>query len=218
MRCKGSVHIPLFLCKWNRMKTRRNESRRDEARRLRRQGVGPSEIAARLDVSRQTIWRYVRDVTPVTPAPAAPETGNGAAGTGGPSASPSPAREASQAGARAHGGLIDWPEELGGAVSRLRESGSATATAQLAKLAASEMRAADVCEGHVPAAAVAEFVGTVNELWVAWLRGPFARRLAQMLDARTDTVDDLVEEAIAAIGRELNERRESAIAAQGAKK
>ena len=200
------------------MKTRRNETRRDEARRLRRQGHAPGEIAERLGVSRQSVWRYTKDVTPVTPAPAAPESVNGAAESSAPSTSPSPAREGPETGAQTQGGrLVDWPEELGGAVERLRESNSATATAALARLAASEMRAADVCEGHVPAAAVAEFVGTVNELWVAWLRGPFARRLAQMLDARTDTVDDLVEEAIAAIGRELNERRESAIAAQGAK-
>ena len=100
-------------------------------------------------------------------------------------------------------------------MERLRESNSATATAALARLAAAEIRAENPCEGHVPIAVVTEFVQTVHELWAAWLRGPFARRLAHRLDARMDKVDDLVEEAIEAVGAEINSRREAAQNAQG---
>ena len=149
-------------------------------------------------MSRQSVWRYTRDVTPVTPAPAAPESVNGAAETG----------------ARAHDGLIDWPEELGGAVERLRESGSATATAQLARLAAAEIRAADPCENHVVAGEVTALIAYQFEVWREHLLGPLARKLAHEFDLRIDVVEDVLYGVIDTVARELNQRQE---AAQGAK-
>lgn len=156
----------------------RTPDRQGEARRLRAQGMSGAAIAKRLGVSRQSVWRWCRA-----------EAGVEADESGVTSVTASQTPRVAETDVQAHDGvLIDWPTELTAAVARLRSSKSATATAQLAKLALAEIRAADPCENHLDAGEANAFFQAVNVTWASYLQDAGARRLAHILDVRYDTV------------------------------
>ena len=195
----------------NCMSTRQRGNNREAARALRRDGVGPSDIAERLGVSRQSVWRWTRGVEPsdssytdVTP-PAPIDTSQAGA-------------QAQGARAPAQGGrLIDWPGELVHGVDRLREradSGSAAAARDLARLAASEIRAGDQCAFHVTAEEAGELAQGVYETAREHLLGPFVRRLSHVFDLREDAIEAEIYDVLDTIADTLNRKREAAVAAK----
>ena len=178
----------------------RRPDREAEARRLRAQGMLPGRIAKRLGVSRQSVWRWCRA-----------EAGVEADESGVTSVTASQTPRVAETDVQAHDGvLIDWPSELTGAVARLRESKSATATAQLARLAAAEIRQTPACQNHVDGAEANAMVGVVHSTWQSYMMDTGARRLAHVTDARLDLVIEEMDKIVDDVSAILNQLRAEA--------
>ena len=159
-------------------------------RALADEGHGQTEIARRLDCSRQTVWRKLKGYAPKRTPPAA---SNGAPSTG-------------------DVGVPDWPTLQVAAVDMLRDSaekGSATACVQLARLASVEARAAS-CTDHVPQEIVNELLLSMFHLFRDHLTGPFARRVNLEFGVEIGRILAVVEDGLDAIADELNSREEAA--------
>ena len=166
--------------------------RHERIRELRGQGLSVGDIAERLSVSRQTVWRACRDAEPVPPTPT-PHTPDGN-GNG----------HVDLETARALG--------LGVLVDKAR-SGSVSAASSVFKTASAELRA-NKCQGHIPKDRVIAALHAQFNLWVGHLQGPFVRRLLLEYDVDPGHLESLVEDAIDGITRELNARFESESAAE----
>ena len=172
------------------MKTR-NIASVEAMRALSDEGHGQTEIARRLDCSRQTVWRKLKGYAPKTTRPAS----NGAPSTG---------------------DVLDWPTLQVAAVDMLRDSaekGSATACVQLARLASVEARAAS-CTDHVPQEIVNELLLSMFHLFRDHLTGPFARRVNLEFGVEMARILAVVEDGLDDIAHELNKREEAADEAQ----
>ena len=182
-----------------------NDHRINEARSLRRQGIPPSEIADRMGVSRQTIWRYCRNMD------------------AGPVAMP--AREAvavsGSAPSTAPAGVVidvDWETARSECVDVLRTraaEGSVTAAAQLARIANTELRTAIPCENHVSAEDFWRYVQEGFDLWKSTLLSAFARKLnLEFPDVPLERIEELIEDVSEDVAREMNARIAAAMEAQ----
>ena len=188
-------------------------SRSERILALRREGVGLADIADRVEASRSTIYRHLKAA--------------GLVGEGGTSGS---RNDTPETGAQAQDGvLIDFPpnpdqtradHEAARAMLRAKaDGGSITAARDLYRVTGAEIARADPCRNHVEGGRVTALMEEQRNLWTAHLLGPLARRLSHDFDIRADVVEDTMHTAIESVGREMEAKRESAIAAgQGAKK
>ena len=169
--------------------TRRNTKRRAEILNLAAMGVKVVEIAKRLGVSRQTVYRHLREVDPAT------VSGDR---NGHIPVTPS-----------------DFPamREEGFDMLRQRASeGHVTAAAALTRLAATEARL-DACSDHVASAVVGDLLVGQHELWKSSLLGPFARRMSLELELDAAVVEEYIQCAIDDVTNEMNQTAGAAKAA-----
>ena len=159
--------------------------RRDAIRQLRRQGQAVGDIASKVGVSRQTVWRACKGLEPVPPTPTTPTP--------------------------THNGHVDLDAArrvgLDVLVDRAR-GGSVTAASTLFKAASAEIRA-NRCVDHVALTDVVKGLHVQYSLWRTHLQGSFIRRLELEFDVDPGHLESLVDDAIDAITRELNTRFEA---------
>ena len=159
--------------------------RHERIRELRRAGHSVGDIAERLSVSRQTVWRACRGLEPVPPTPHTPD-GNG-------------------------NGHVDLETARGVGLHVLLDrarGGSVTAASTLFKQASEQLRA-DRCKNHVAAADVVRAAMAQFDLWVGHLQGSFTRRLLLEFDLDPGQVEGLISDSISDIVTELNTRFEA---------
>ena len=155
--------------------------RHDAIRALRRQGLSVGDIAERLKVSRQTIWRHSKGIEPDTPAPA-PDNG--------------------------HAPLdLEAAQSLGlGVLVQRAQAGSVSAAAHVFKAASAELRA-DKCQNHIPTEDVITSLKVQYHLWILALKGSFQRRLLMEYEALDPAqLEGLIDNAIDDVSSELNAR------------
>ena len=160
--------------------------RRDAIRQLRRQGLTVGDIASKVGVSRQTVWRHCQGLEPVPPTPT-------------PAPTPDSNGHVDLETARALG--------LGVLLDRAR-GGSVSAASTLFKAASAEIRA-NKCVNHVAKDEVIAALHGQYGLWRMHLQGAFVRRLLLEFDLDPGQVERLVDDAIDGITSELNIRFES---------
>ena len=157
--------------------------RHERIRSLRRQGVSLGDIAERLGISRQTVWRACKGLEPVpTPAPAPTPDSNGHVD-------------------------LDAARRVGldTLLDRAR-NGSVSAASQIFKQASEQLRA-DRCKDHVAAEDVISSLKTQYHLWVLGLKGSFTRRLLmEYEDLDPGQLEGLIDDEIDSVTRELNTR------------
>ena len=159
--------------------------RRDAIRQLRRQGLTVGDIASKIGVSRQTVWRHCKGLEPVPSTP-----------------TPTPAPN----------GHVDLETARGVGLNILVDkarNGSVQAAAHVFKIASSELRA-DRCQNHIPKDDVIAALFTQYDLWRSNLQGSFTRRLLmEYEDLDPAQLEGLIDDAIDGITKELNARFES---------
>ena len=161
--------------------------RPEQIRELRRQGLSVSDICEQVGVTRQTVWRHCRGLEPVPPAPTpSPTPGNGHA--------PLDLEAAQSVG-------------LDVLVDKAR-NGSVSAAAHVFKATSAEIRA-NRCQDHIPKDDVIAALFTQYDLWRSNLKGVFIRRIQLEFDVDPARIENLVDDAIDAITRELNARFEA---------
>ena len=160
--------------------------RRDAIRQLRRQGLTVGDIASKVGVSRQTVWRACRGLEPVPPTPAPTPDSNG------------------------HAPLdLEAAQSLGlGVLVQRAQAGSVSAAAHVFKTTSAVIRA-NRCQDHIPKDDVIAALFTQYDLWRSNLKGVFIRRIQLEFDVDPARIENLVDDAIDAITRELNARFES---------
>ena len=160
-------------------------SRHERIRELRGQGLTVVDICERLSVSRQTVWRACRGLEPVplTPTPAPTPDSNG------------------------HAPLdLEAAQSLGlGVLVQRAQAGSVSAAAHVFKATSAEIRA-NRCQDHIPKDDVIAALFTQYDLWRSNLKGVFIRRIQLEFDVDPARIENLVDDAIDAITRELNAR------------
>ena len=159
--------------------------RHERIRELRRAGHSVGDIAERLSVSRQTVWRASKGIEPA-PAPAPAPDLNG------------------------HAPLdLDAARRVGLDTLLARASaGSVSAASTLFKQASEQLRA-DKCQNHISKDRVIKALHAQFDLWVAHLQGPFVRRLLLEYDLDPGQVEGLISDSISDIVTELNTRFEA---------
>ena len=162
--------------------------RPEQIRALRRQGVSVRDICEQVGVTRQTVWRHCRGLEPVPPAPTPSPTpdGNGHA--------PLDLEAAQSVG-------------LDVLVDKAR-NGSVSAAANVFKIASAELRA-NRCVNHISKDEVIAALHAQYGLWRSNLKGVFIRRIQLEFDVDPARIENLVDDAIDAITRELNARFEA---------
>ena len=154
--------------------------RHERIRELRRAGHSVGDIAERLKVSRQTVWRASKGIEPA-PAPAPAPDLNGHVD-------------------------LDAARRVGLDTLLDRASaGSVSAASTLFKQASEQLRA-DKCQNHISKDRVIKALHAQFDLWVAHLQGPFVRRLLLEYDLDPGQVEGLIDDEIDAVTRELNTR------------
>ena len=167
--------------------------RHDAIRQLRRQGLTVGDIASKIGCSRQTVWRHSKGIEPVPPAP-----------------TPSPTPDSN-----GHKPLdLEAAQSLGlGVLVQRAQAGSVSAAAHVFKATSAEIRA-NRCQDHIPKDDVIAALFTQYDLWRSNLKGVFIRRIELEFDVDPARIENLVDDAIDAITRELNARFEAASEAE----
>ena len=159
--------------------------RHEQIRELRRADLSVGDIAERLKVSRQTVWRHSKGLEPVPLTPTSvPDNGH----------APLDLEAAQSVG-------------LGVLVDKAR-NGSVSAAAHVFKAASAEIRA-NKCVNHVAKDEVIAALHGQYGLWRMHLQGAFVRRLLLEFDLDPGQVERLVDDAIDGITSELNTRFEA---------
>ena len=155
-------------------------------RALRRQGLTVVDICERFSVSRQTVWRACKGLERVAASAPAPTPENG------------------------HAPLdLEAAQSLGlGVLVQRAQAGSVTAAAHVLKIASAELRA-NRCQNHISKDEVIAALQAQYGLWRSNLKGVFIRRIELEFDVDPARIENLVDDAIDAITRELNARFEA---------